>query len=544
MPTLDFKGKQHIYAHHLSVPYRQLIPDESKSVSSGSDSGNLIIHGDNLHALKALLPTYAGKVKCIYIDPPYNTGNEGWIYNDRVNSPLMRQWLTENRAVDGEDLERHDKWLCMMWPRLQLLRELLSEDGAIFVSIDDNEQHHLRMIMDEIFGETNFVANFVWHHRKSSQNDIDVSLSHNHVVCYAFDGKLFQFNAGDIDESRFSNPDNDPRGDWVADPMDAPNVRENLTYEIVNPNTGAVYLPPTGRCWRFSMEKFQEALRDDRVLFGRTGRTRPQYKRFLTEARERGKSVSTIWSDVGTAANGTRELMSILGRRNDFPTPKPVSLIERIVKISTGPDDIILDSFAGSGTTAQAVLQLNAEDGGSRRFVLVESESYSDDITAERVRRVINGVSGARNRTLREGFGGEFTYCILGDEIGIESMLRGENLPDFGSLAAYLLYCSTGVAVDSADIANVGGDGFFYETERVRYHMFYEPEAEWLRGEEGALNYDRAKGFSDAARDVGKKAVVFAPVKFVSHEDILSLGITFCQLPYELTASRAQALEM
>ena len=192
MPTLDFKGKQHIYAHHLSVPYRQLIPDESKSVSSGSDSGNLIIHGDNLHALKALLPTYAGRVKCIYIDPPYNTGNEGWIYNDKVNSPLMRQWLADNAEVDGEDLERHDKWLCMMWPRLQLLRELLSEDGAIFVSIDDNEQHHLRKIMDEIFGETNFIANFVWHHRKSSQNDIDVSLSHNHVVCYALRQQCFR----------------------------------------------------------------------------------------------------------------------------------------------------------------------------------------------------------------------------------------------------------------------------------------------------------------------------------------------------------------
>ena len=546
MPTLDFKGKQHMYAHHLSVPYRQLIPDESKSVSSVSDSDNLIIHGDNLHALKALLPTYAGRVKCIYIDPPYNTGNEGWIYNDRVNSPLMRQWLAENSAVDGEDLERHDKWLCMMWPRLQLLRELLSEEGAIFVSIDDNEQHHLRMIMNEIFGETNFVANFVWHHRKSSQNDIDVSLSHNHIVCYALNGSVFEFNAGDIDESRFSNPDGDPRGPWAADPMDAPGVRENLTYEIVNPNTGAVYLPPTGRHWRFSQERFQEALRDNRILFGRSGRTRPLRKRFLSEASERGKSVSTIWSEVGTAAYGTRELMGILGRRNDFPTPKPVSLIEKIVKMSTGPRDVILDSFAGSGTTAQAVLKLNAEDGGSRRFVLVESEAYSDDITAERVRRVINGVSGARNRDQREGLGGGFTYCDLGDEIGVESMLTGENLPSFNSLAAYLLYCATGVAVNPVDIENTNLQdiGFFYETEQVRYHMFYEPDAEWLRGEAGALNYDRAQGISDAAREVGKKAVVFAPVKFVSHEDILSLGITFCQLPYELTASRAQALEM
>ena len=156
MPTLDFKGKQHIYAHHLTVPYRPLVPDAARSLNAADVDDNLIIHGDNLHALKALLPRYAGKVKCIYIDPPYNTGNEGWVYNDNVNSPLMKEWFKHQSPVDGEDLERHDKWLCMMWPRLHLLKELLSDDGVIFVSIDDNEQHHLRMLMDEIFGEVAF----------------------------------------------------------------------------------------------------------------------------------------------------------------------------------------------------------------------------------------------------------------------------------------------------------------------------------------------------------------------------------------------------
>ena len=307
MPDLEFKGKQFIYAHHMTVPYRPLVPDPAKSVSPVQDGDdNLIIHGDNLHALKALLPRYAGRVKCIYIDPPYNTGNEGWSYNDNVNSPLMKEWLKQNGPVDGEDLERHEKWLCMMWPRLHLLKELLSDDGVIFVSIDDNEQHHLRMLMDEIFKEENFVANIVWHHRKSSQNDIDVSLSHNHIVCYAFDRPSFSFNAGDVDESRFLNPDNDPRGPWVADPMDAPNIRENLTYEIVNPNTGAIFWPPEGRCWRFTRERFEEALNDNRILFGRSGTARPQYKRFLTEARQRGTNIFTIWSDVGTATDATR----------------------------------------------------------------------------------------------------------------------------------------------------------------------------------------------------------------------------------------------
>ena len=216
MPTLEFKGKHHIYAHHLTVPYRPLETDETRSCNPTGEDDNFIIHGDNLHALKALLPRYANRIKCIYIDPPYNTGNEGWVYNDNVNSPLMRQWLTENSPVDNEDLEKHDKWLCMMWPRLHLLKELLAEDGVIFISIDDNEVHHLRMLVDEIFGEGNFVANIVWHHRKSSQNDIDVSLSHNHILCYALEKSSFSFNTGEVDKSKFSNPDKDPRGPWVG----------------------------------------------------------------------------------------------------------------------------------------------------------------------------------------------------------------------------------------------------------------------------------------------------------------------------------------
>ena len=170
MPTLEFKGKQHIYAHHLTVPYRPLKPDETRSYNPTDTNDNLIIHGDNLHALKALLPRYANRIKCIYIDPPYNTGNEGWVYNDNVNSPLMQQWFTENAPVDTEDLEKHDKWLCMMWPRLHLLKELLADDGIIFISIDDNEHHHLRKLMDEIFGTQNFIATFLWKKKGTSTN--------------------------------------------------------------------------------------------------------------------------------------------------------------------------------------------------------------------------------------------------------------------------------------------------------------------------------------------------------------------------------------
>ena len=186
MPSLEFKGKQHIYAHHLSVPYRPLEPDRSRSVNPADSDDNLIIHGDNLHALKALLPRYAGRVKCIYIDPPYNTGNEGWAYNDNVNSPLMKEWLKQNGPVDGEDLERHDKWLCMMWPRLHLLKELLSDDGVIFISIDDGEQHHLRMLMDEVFGEDNLVGVFHWRKKGTSTNvrGARVSSLTDYQICY------------------------------------------------------------------------------------------------------------------------------------------------------------------------------------------------------------------------------------------------------------------------------------------------------------------------------------------------------------------------
>ena len=537
MPTLDFKGKQHIYAHHLTVPYRCLDPDAERSLNPGGADDNLIIHGDNLHALKALLPRYAGRVKCIYIDPPYNTGNEGWVYNDKVNSPLMRTWLRENGPVDNEDLERHDKWLCMMWPRLHLLKELLSDDGVIFVSIDDNEQHHLRMLMNEIFGEENFVANIVWNHRKSSQNDIDVSLSHNHIVCYARERRSFTFNAGDVDESRFSNPDNDPRGPWVADPMDAPNVRENLTYEIVNPNTGDVYWPPEGRCWRFTPERFADALKDGRIVFGKSGNTKPQYKRFLTEARERGTNIFTIWSDVGTATDATRQLQQIFGRGQSFPTPKPKDLIEKIVRVATNKDSLVLDSFAGSGTTAHAVLELNKEDGGNRKFILVECEDYADTVTAERVRRVINGVPGAKDKSLREGLGGSFTYCTLGAPMEIEGMLTGEALPSYSALAAYVLHTASGISAGQAELTPSNDDGLFYTNGKIDYYLLYKPDVDWLCGNEGILNQERARRIRAASRGSGKKAVVFGPGKYIGQRDLTPMGITFCLLPYEMHRS-------
>ncbi len=523
-----------VYAHHLSVPYRTLEVARDKSLlpkGAAPADGNLLIHGDNLHALKALLPRYAGRVNCIYIDPPYNTGNEGWCYNDNVNSDLMRRWLKENGEVDREDPERHDKWLCMMWPRLHLLRELLAEDGVIFISIDDNEQHRLRLVMDEIFGEENFVANFIWHHRKSSQNDIDVSLSHNYLLAYALEKSCFSFNTLDIDESRFANPDNDPRGSWVADPMDAPNIRENLTYPIKNPNTGKIYMPPNGRCWRFSKEKFAEALQDNRIVFGKTGKSKPQYKRYLSEAKEKGVNVFTIWNDIGTATDGTREVMSLFDGKKAFTTPKPADLIKKILQISTDKNAIILDSFAGSGTTAHAVLALNKQDSGNRRFILVECEDYAHRITAERIRRVIRGIPNARDAALKDGLGGHFAFCTLGAELNTENLITGKALPDYAALARHVAYVATGVTL--ATIKS-GKDYCFGETQDYRLHLIYRPDMDFLCGGESALTRDMAGRIGKAAQQKGKTALVFAPWKFVSQKDLTPHKVTFCQLPYAI----------
>ncbi|MCB0515543.1 MAG: site-specific DNA-methyltransferase [Bacteroidetes bacterium] len=526
MPTLNFKGKTFVQNHHLAVKYHQLVPKAELSLTDKvSLHDSLIVQGDNLKALKALLPTYAGKVKCIYIDPPYNTGNENWVYNDNVNSPMLKEWL--GSVVDKEDMTRHDKWLCMMMPRLKLLRELLSEDGAIFISIDDNEVGNLRVLLDEIFGENNFKANFIWNHRKSSQNDIDVSLSHNYTISYAKNIEQFRLNPLGIDDNKFSNPDNDSKGDWVADPMDAPNIRPNLTYPILNPNTGEKYLPPKGRCWRFTKEKFEEALAENRIVFGKTGKSKPQYKRYKFEAEEKGTNPFTIWTDVDTATGATKELMQLFEGEKIFNTPKPTALLKRIVHLSTNENDIILDSFAGSGTTAQAVLELNKEDGGNRKFILVEQEDYANTITAERVRRVIKGVKTAKSELLKKGTGGTFSYFELGETIEMESLLRGQNLPSFTEFARYLFYTATGEEFNEKNIDTKTGS--IGESKNYEVYLFYNADIEWLKT--NALTLDRCKALP---KFKGKQRLVFAPAKYVDDDTLREFRIDFCQLPYEI----------
>ena len=447
MPTLNWIGKEAVIKHHKDVPYRLLEPVNKLSCGD-ANSGNLIVQGDNLHALKALLPRYAGQVKCIYIDPPYNTGNEGWAYNDNVNSPEIRRWLGEVVGKEGATLDRHDRWLCMMYPRLLLLKQFLREDGAIFVSIDDNEVAALRLLMDEVFSERNFVADFVWEHRKSSQNDVDVSLSHNYTLCFAKDRRIFKLCSLEIDSTKFTNPDNDLRGDWVADPMDAPNIRENLQYPITNPNTGKVFYPPPGRHWRFTQEKFAQALIDNRILFGKKGISKPQFKRFKYEAEEKGVNPFTIWTDTGTATEGTKELMDIFSGSKAFDTPKPTRFLQRILQISTNKDSLILDSFSGSGTTGHAVLKQNAEDGGNRRFILVEmDDNIARNVTAERVRRVAQGYANAKEQAV-EGLGGGFQFCTLSKEPLFTAQGQIRSDVTFAQLAEFVWFVETGTGLN------------------------------------------------------------------------------------------------
>ena len=537
MPTLEFKGKQHIYAHHLTVPFRPLLPDEQRSCNPSGTDDNLIIHGDNLHALKALLPRYAGRVKCIYIDPPYNTGNEGWIYNDNANSPLMKEWLTANGPVDLEDLERHDKWLCMMWPRLHLLRELLAEEGIVFVSIDDNEQHHLRMMMDEVFGERNFFAVLTRRAMHTVRNSSkDFNLNGDHVLVYArektwFSGDKNRYIRHVIEKSgRYPFDDGDGRGRYKLDPLHARNYYHPYCHTFTN---GVKWCAPRGRYPAYSPDRLGQMELEGRIDF-RGGE--PKVKRYLSEVQE-GQPPNVVLSPevVGFNADGTRELREIFGEGGVFSQPKPTNLIKFFLEIIRCKDALVLDSFAGSGTTGQAVLALNREDGGNRRFILVECEGYAETITAERLRRVIEGVPGARDEVVRNGLGGSFTYSTLGDPIELEGMLSGDALPPYGALAAYLLYTASGISAGPASLRRQNDDGLFHSSEKLNYHLLYEPDLSYLRSNAVVLNEERAKRISAAACEQNRRAIVFAAGKYIGQRELTGWGITFCQLPYELS---------
>ena len=542
MPTLHWIGKEAVVKHHKDVPYRLLEPvaalscipsspaspsplaplpqggegktapspfkgegwGEGKSSPSlhthTNSTQNLIVQGDNLHALKALLPRYAGQVKCIYIDPPYNTGNEGWVYNDNVNSAEIKRWLGEVVGKEGETLDRHDRWLCMMYPRLLLLKQFLREDGAIFISIDDNEVASLRLLMDEIFGAGNFLANVVWQKRTSPDARLNLGPAHDHIIVYA--KNLFLTKSGlhkvQLSDGRtkdFKNPDNDSRGVWAS--VDLTGQTGHATaeqfYEITTPN-GKKFKPPNNRCWALAERTFNALNQDGRIWFGKDGNAKPRQKRFLSEAE--GTNTWTWWTneDVGHNQEATKQLLEIVESDVSFETPKPTRLIQRILQIATDKDSLILDSFAGSGTTAHAVLKQNAEDGGNRRFILVEmDENIAQNVTAERVRRVAQGyVKGAGQSSTRSdrtgvnldptelnvsvtqsvrpeqvegqkwvaGLGGGFQFCKLSGEPLFTALGQIRSDVTFAQLAEFVWFVETGTGFSpSPQPSTIKGEG-------------------------------------------------------------------------------------
>ena len=528
MTEISFKGKGFVYNHHLAVPHRPLVADGEKSVGEANLGGNLIIQGDNLHALKSLSPVYAGKVDCIFIDPPYNTGNENWSYNDRVNAPMIKEWLKDN-PIGIEDGLRHDKWCAMMWPRLKLLHELLSDKGSFWMTLDDNESHRGKLLLDEIFGEANFITNVVWQKKYSPQNDAKwFSDNHDHILIYAKTKDIWRPNllprSKEMDK-RYKNPDNDPKGSWKLVTLHAKSGKdEGFEYTFSN---GVKWKPPHGTYPRFSLETLKEYDQQGKIWFGKNGNSIPSVKNYLSEVKD-GVTPLTIWEHalVGHNHEAKTELKGVLDS-NPFDTPKPTRLLRRIIEIATNQDALILDSFAGSGTTAHAVLNANKEDGGNRKFILVEmEEDIADPVTAERVRRVINGYSHDGKTT--EGLGGDFTYCTLGEPIDLNRILSGENLPSYEEIAPVLFYMATNETLKPDKMR----PDDFYVGASLHDHvwMIYRPDLEWLKSDEAALSQSKAEEIFNT--DPAKRHLVFAPARFVSEKVLKDEKINVAFVPF------------
>lgn len=476
MPTLEWIGKDKVVNHHLEVPYRVL---EEQYTYNAEQSENMIIRGDNLEALKALLPRYEGKVKCIYIDPPYNTGNEGWVYNDNVNDPRIKKWLGEVVGREGEDLSRHDKWLCMMYPRLKLLQRLLAEEGAIFVSLDFHEQPVMRLIMDEIFGASNYVSEIACVNKPSGRSDDKyIATAHEYIIVYRKSTllKLGGFEPEEKITRRYNKRDSTGRlyreedlrkRDTHDERADRPNLFYPFFYHqetgelIVGSNDeqtpeGFIRIEPMKSkevegTWRWGQTT---AMAQKSYIHPRYMPNKQQWSLFEWEyLDERGTAKpTTLWDfkDVNSE-RGTEMFIKYLNfKKEDFPNPKPVGTIQRIIQIATNSNDIILDSFAGSGTTAHAVLNMNKSDGGHRKFILVEMMDYAESITAERVKRVIDGYGQGKNAV--EGTGGDFTFCDLGPVLLLPS---GNLNEDVGAekIREYVYFMETKASIepDKAD---------------------------------------------------------------------------------------------
>lgn len=468
MPTLTWTGKEKVINHHQEVPFRVLEHRYGFNASAGqtnheTGSGNKIIHGDNLLALKTLLPEYEGRIKCIYIDPPYNTGNESWVYNDNVNDPKIKKWLGEVVGKEGEDLNRHDKWLCMMYPRLKLLYRLLSEDGVIFISVDDNEQANLKLVMDDIFGVNNYITSIIWQKRKGGGNDsFFIAVDHEYISVYTKNKSAHQtkWRVSYDDEylKRYKEADHIGRFYW--DTLSRAGLNNPIVYDIICPDNSVI----KNGTWQISEKSFLEKKEngDVKIEKNRNGTWTVFHKVRMPE----GKVFRSIVSDV-TNKNAADEMELLLNSKKAFSNPKPEGLISGILDLIEDKDSIILDSFAGSGTTAHAVLSLNKQDGGNRKFILVEMEDYAETITAERVRRVMKGYNST------EGTGGEFDYYELGQPLFRAEGELNEDIP-VEKIRNYVFYTETKRPLIKETDSN--NPYFLEKWKDTGYYFYYEKD--------------------------------------------------------------------
>ncbi len=557
---------------------RQYSYDETGQHAEDNGSENMIIHGDNLEALKALLPRYEGKVKCIYIDPPYNTGNEGWVYNDNVNDPKIKKWLGEVVGKEGEDLSLHDKWLCMMYPRLKLLQRLLAEDGVIFISIDDNELYNLKSICDEIFGLSCFVSNISWQRTYSTRNDSKGIVNEvEHLLVYS---ERPGWNPNKLPrtaemDAKYKNPDNDVLP-WTSSDAFAPGAatHQGMVYAIQHPFTGKLLYPYNGSCWRYQQDtmlkymngwaKYELRQLDDakeraeicgvpenevrpdvmalmladsldnaaanaqkilkrgqwpRFYFTQNGKGGIRRKTYIDSVE--GKPPTNLWqyADVGHTDEAAKTLKGIFGGRATFDTPKPMRLVERVLQIAGEREALILDSFAGSGTTAHAVLNMNKADGGNRKFILVEMENYAGSITAERVKRVIDGYGEGKKAV--EGTGGNFSYYELGPVL----LLPDGNLnEEVGAqkIREYVYYMET---KDPLPTEQPKDEPYFMGLCRnTAYYFYYERESvTTLDHTFLATIQTKAEGYT-----------IYADLCAIPQETLRKYNITFKKIPRDI----------
>lgn len=531
MPTLNWIGKDKVINHHRDVQFRILEHKYSFSAKEGektehSKSGNKIIHGDNLEALKSLLPQYEGKIKCIYIDPPYNTGNEGWVYNDNVNHPKIKKWLGDIVGKDGEDLTRHDKWLCMMYPRLKLLHKLLADDGVIFISIDDNEQANLKLICDEIFGNRNFLATLFWRGMHTVRNSSkDFNKNTEYIICFCKNkAELIPSSDADYylrypkDKSQdYKLNDNNDKGFYKLDPIYARNYAKPYLFTFKN---GITWEAPRGNYPRYSEESLSKLEENNELVF--SGKE-PKAKRYLNKVQVGVPPSTLLESDiVGFNKDATLLLNDIFAGNKVFDQPKTPKLLEFLFKITRKVDTkdyTILDSFAGSGTTAHAVLNLNKEDGGNRKFILIEMEAYANEITAERVKRVAKGYGEGKKAVA--GTGGEFDYY----ELGMNLFDEHENLNEeigIQKIREYIWYSETrSHFIEPTEAITY----FLGKKNDTVYYFVYEKESLTT------LDFDTLS----IVQNKGEQYIIYADNCLLPVEFLRKNNIVFKKIPRDIT---------